>query len=224
MRITPREGMNGVGKTKRGVIATLFAASDEQNMWRVQTHSDPEAFARLVDRWREPIYRLCARMTGDATRAEDLAQEIFTKVYTRSKDFQPRSKFSTWLWRIALNHCYDELRRVKRRPESSLEEDGESFAELVSVSPAPDAQTASDEECALVRASLLRVPEISRTVLALRYCEGLKLREISEILDLPESTIHSRIAVALAQITRILEPQMRDPDGSRPKQFPQVVL
>jgi RNA polymerase sigma-70 factor (ECF subfamily) len=217
--------MNGGQKTKgRGIIATLFAPSDEQNMWRVQTSGDPEAFARLVDRWRDPIYRLCARMTGDAVRSEDLAQEIFTKVFTRSKAFQPHAKFSTWLWRIALNHCYDEFRRAKRRSELPLDEDSENFPELASGAPGPDSQTVSDEECALVRAGLLRLPEISRTVLALRYCEGLKLREISEILDLPESTVHSRIAVALAQITRILEPQMRFPDDPRPKRFPQVVL
>ena len=207
--------MNGSAKFKKpGVIANLFAPSDEQNMWRVQTASDPEAFARLVQRWQDPIHRLCARMTGDAARAEDLTQEIFTKVFTRSRDFKPDARFSTWLWRIALNHCYDELRRVKRRPESALDED----SDFPSIELAPDDQTANDEECALVRASLLRLPEISRTVLALRYCEGLKLREISEILDLPESTIHSRIAVALSQITRILEPQLK------PKQFPQLVL
>jgi len=217
--------MNGRQKSKgRGILAGLFASSDEQNMWRVQTSSDPEAFARLVARWQDPIYRLCARMTGDYVRAEDLTQEIFTKVFIRAKDFQPHAKFSTWLWRIALNHCYDELRRMKRRHESSLDEDADAFPELASAAASPDAQTVSDEECALVRGSLLRLPEISRTVLALRYCEGLKLREISEILELPESTIHSRIAVALAQITRILEPQLRDHDDPRPRQFPQVVL
>ncbi|HUS33773.1 MAG TPA: sigma-70 family RNA polymerase sigma factor [Verrucomicrobiae bacterium] len=213
--------MNGSAKfSKPGIIANLFAPTDEQNMWRVQNTNDPEAFARLVDRWQNPIHRLCTRMTGDSARAEDLTQEIFTKIFTRSKDFRPDSKFSTWLWRIALNHCYDELRRVKRRPESALDDD----PEFPSIELAPDAQTAADEECALVRASLLRLPEISRTVLALRYSEGLKLREISEILDLPESTIHSRIAVALGQITRILEPQLRDPVAPRPKQFPQAVL
>lgn len=213
--------MNGAAKFKKpGIIASLFAPTDEQNMWRVQNTADPEAFARLVDRWQEPIHRLCARMTRDATRSEDLTQEIFTKVFTRSKDFRPDSKFSTWLWRIALNHCYDELRRAKRRPESALDEE----REFPAIELAPDAQTASDEECALVRASLLHLPEISRTVLALRYCEGLKLREISEILELPESTIHSRIAVALGQITRILEPQLRHHNDPRPKRFPQAVL
>lgn len=192
--------------SKRGFFSSLFSMSDEQAMWRTQFLDDSEAFAQLVARWQEPIRRLCARMTGDTVRAEDLTQEIFTKVFVKRKDFQPAGKFSTWVWRIALNHCYDELRRVKRHPEAALEEET-AQNEFECARLAPDAQTAADEEFELVRAGLSRLPEISRTVLILRYCEGLKLREISEILELPESTIHSRIATALAQITRILKPQ-----------------
>lgn len=188
-------------------ILKLFAPSDEQSMWRVQHEDDAEAFARLVERWENPIFRLCARMTGDESRAEDLTQEIFAKVFTKRNEFKPDAKFSTWLWRVALNHCYDELRRVKRRREQSLETEEADFPSL---DPAPDSQAASEDECEIVRRSLQRLPEISRTVLALRYCEGLKLREISEILELPETTIHSRIAVGLAQITRILKPQLGD--------------
>jgi len=191
-------------------------------MWRVQTSDDPDAFAQLVARWDEPIFRLCARMTGDAARAEDLAQEVFAKVFTRRKDFKPQAKFSTWLWRVALNHCYDELRRKKRRPETALE-DAEDSYDFASLELSPDAQVAVDDDCELVRNGLARLPEISRTVLVLRYCEGLKLREISEILELPESTIHSRLAVGLAQITRILKPQMNDDFQSR-KRFPQAML
>ena len=208
----------GQTSSRRGILAGLFSPSDEQAMWRLQSRGDAEAFAELVARWQEPIFRLCARMTGDAARAEDLAQEIFTKVFTRSKEFKPQAKFSTWLWRIALNHCYDELRRKKRRGESSLDDD-EGFEEPASAAPGPDVLAASEEECELVRAGLLRLPELSRTVLVLRYCEGLKLREISEILELPESTIHSRLGVALGQITRILEPQMRDHDDPRGNRF-----
>jgi len=188
-------------------------------MWRAQMEDDAEAFALLVQRWQEPIFRLCARMVGDASRAEDLTQEIFAKVFTKRREFKPDSKFSTWLWRVALNHCYDELRRLKRRNETSLDEEVES--EFAAVELTPDAQAAIDEECDLVRRGLMRLPEILRTVLALRYCEGLKLREIGEILDLPESTVQSRVALGLAQITRILEPQLRQKSA---KHFPQVVL
>lgn len=191
-----------------GIFKALFSPNDEQAMWRVQHEVDAEAFAKLVERWEQPIFRLCARMLGNVTRAEDMTQEIFAKIFTKRADYKPDAKFSTWLWRIALNHCYDELRRLKRRNEHAFEED--EAEEFPSAELPPDARAASEDECELVRQGLLRLPEISRTVLALRYCEGLKLREISEILDLPETTIHSRIAVALAQITKILKPQFKD--------------
>ena len=194
---------------------------DAELMLRVKK-GDAQAFEELVDKYKQPILNFVYRTLRDSPDMEDIAQNVFIQVFKSADRYRVEAKFSTWLWRIALNHCYDELRRTKRRSESSLDDD--SAAEFPCLTLAPDDQTASDEECALVRASLLRLPEISRTVLAFRYCEGLKLREISEILDLPESTIHSRIAVALAQITRILEPQMRDHDDPRPKRFPQVVL
>src|SRR5207245_1641685 len=99
--------------------------------------------------------------------------------------------------------------------------------EIPALDLAPDAQLAAEEDCEMVRRGLQRLSENSRAVLVLRYCEGLKLREISEILDLPETTVHSRIAVALTQITRILEPQFRDEPApaavsrAQTKQFPQ---
>src|SRR5437899_3617553 len=120
-------------------LRSLFAISDEQAMWRVQTQDDERAFTQLVRRWEGPIQRLGARMTGDVHRAEDLAQETFARVFAKRKDYQPSGKFSTWLWRIALNLCYDELRRRQRREESSLDGMcGEAVAALeVFVAPEP---------------------------------------------------------------------------------------
>ena len=197
---------------KRSLIWSLFGLTDEQAMWRVQTQDDPQAFGQLVERWEEPILRLCTRMTGDAHRGEDLKQEAFARVFVGRKTFRPAAKFSTWIWRIALNLCYDELRRTKRRGECSL--DGErndaDGLDYVAPAPGPDTQVAQEEEGALVRQALLQLPEAHRTVLVLRYCQGLKLREIAEILELPETTLSSRIAAGLAQISRILEPQFND--------------
>lgn len=185
-------------------------------MWRVQTMDDHQAFAQLVHRWEKPILELCARMTGDAHRGEDLKQEAFVRVFARRKEFLPDKKFSTWLWRIALNLCYDELRRTARRGECALdaESDGapQAITELASSEPTPDHQVAQAEDGGLVRQALMRLPAESRVVLVLRYCEGLKLREIAEILDLAPPTVHSRIATGLAQITRLLEPKFREPD------------
>ena len=81
------------------------------------------------------------------------------------------------------------------------------FGEEACEEPSPDLRLAAKEERELVRCALQRLPESLRVALVLRYCEGLKLREIAEILEVPETTASSRIAAGLAQITRILEPQ-----------------
>ncbi len=197
-------------------LLPLFPMTDEQAMWRVQTADDHAAFVQIVQRWEQPILRLCARMTGDLQQGEDLKQEAFTRIFVRRKDFRQGSKFSTWLWRIALNLCYDELRKRHRHGESSLEEaadDSESAREFASEQPSPDLLSASREECELVRRALLRLPEARRAALVLRYCEGLKLREVADILQIPETTASSRIAVGLAQITRLLEAQFDELKG-----------
>ncbi len=199
--------------TRLAFLGSLLTASDEQAMWRVQTGDDERAFAQLVRRWEEPIRRLCTRMTGDQHRGEDLAQEAFTRVFARRKDYQPSGKFSTWLWRIALNLCYDELRRLKRRGEEPL--DGEDVADLaeaqswVTASPAPDEALVAREQGELVREAMARLPEVYRSVVILRHYEDLKFREIAEVLDLPEGTVKSRMAEGLAQLSRWLTPALR---------------
>src|SRR5262245_1697732 len=133
-------------------LRSLFVISDEQAMWRVQAEDDERAFAQLVHRWESPIQRLCLRMTGDAQRAEDLAQEAFVRVFARRKEYQHGGKFSTWLWRIALNLCYDELRRRQRRAKSIFNEGGEPAAELetfMATEPGPDKMLADRERSGL---------------------------------------------------------------------------
>jgi len=81
------------------MFKSLFAISDEQAMWRVQTEDDHAAFALLVERWREKIRQLCIRMTGNIHSGEDLAQDVFARVFDKRREFKGASKFSTWLWR-----------------------------------------------------------------------------------------------------------------------------
>lgn len=187
-----------------------FAITDEQAMWRVQNADDHAAFAQLVERWEQPIQRLCARMTGDLHRAEDLAQEAFSRVFSRRRDYQPAAKFSTWLWRIAINLCHDELRRRQRRPEHPLETEGEDGAEGAAVqfpgqglSPAEVVEKL--EQAEIVRRALLHLPETYREVVVLRHYEGLKFHEIAEVLGIPEGTVKSRMFEALDRLGGILK-------------------
>ena len=187
-------------------IASLFAASDEQAMWRVQMQDDAEAFAELMRRWERPIQNLCTRMTGDRHRGEDLAQEAFLRIYTRRKDYEPSSKFSTYLWRVALNVCYDELRRLKRRRESPLDQVDslDAMDELPDGSPASSTRIEAEERAAEVRAALQQLAEPYRAVVVMRHYEDLKFLEIAEVLAIPEGTVKSRMAEAMTQLSKIL--------------------
>jgi RNA polymerase sigma-70 factor (ECF subfamily) len=191
------------------LISALFSASDEQLMWRVKLQHDAEAFASLMSRWQRPIENLCMRMTGDLHRAEDLAQTAFARIFAKRADWEPTGKFSTFLWRVALNLCHDELRRSKRRGECSLEafdEEGDSQPEFIaSEVPAPDEQADSRERAELVRNALLKLATHYREVVVLRHYEGLKFHEIGEVLAIPEGTVKSRMAEALTQLNRHLK-------------------
>lgn len=191
------------------MLQTLFAISDEQAMWRVQTEDDHAAFALLVDRWREKIRQLCVRMTGNLHTGEDLVQDVFARVFEKRREWRGASKFSTWLWRIAVNRCYDEMRRPASRVTTESFDDESSTVVLdinVAESRTPCDSLAAEEEAELVRRGLMNLSEHHRAVLVLRHYENLKLREIAEVLDLPEGTVCSRMAEALTQLTRLLEP------------------
>ncbi|HTD67093.1 MAG TPA: RNA polymerase sigma factor [Candidatus Limnocylindria bacterium] len=186
-------------------LFSLFAISDEQAMWRVQMQDDPEAFAVLVERWEGPIQNLCTRMLGDAHRGEDLAQEAFAKVFARRKDYVVAGKFSTFLWRVALNLCYDELRKRNRRRETPLENEFADDADFASDDLTPDLSLAREENATGVRNALMKMSETYRSVLILRHYEGLKFREIGDVLGIPEGTVKSRMAEGLSQLARLLE-------------------
>lgn len=204
-------------------LTSLFSSSDEQLMWRVKLQDDPQAFARLVARWEKPIQRLCVRMTGDAHRAEDLTQTAFTRVFLRRADWEPAGKFSTFLWRVAVNLCHDELRRWQRRGESSLDAleeaaDAEATGFAADV-PSPDALADARERGEMVRQALAELPAHYREVVVLRHYEGLKFREIGEVLGIPEGTAKSRMAEALEQLNRRLKNVNEDEICNRKNQI-----
>jgi RNA polymerase sigma-70 factor (ECF subfamily) len=189
---------------------SLFSLPDEQAMWRVQTQDDAEAFALLVRRWETPVRRLCARMLGDVHRGEDLAQEAFARAFARRRDFEPGGRFSTWLWRVALNLCHDELRRRARRGERPLDDfagpEDVPGPDEPDAAPTPAEALVAGERAEIVRLALLRLPAGLRSVVVLRHYEGLKFAEIAAVLDLPEGTVKSRMAEALDRLGRWLQP------------------
>ena len=196
------------------ILTKLFSASDEQLMWRVKLQDDEDAFGDLMARWERPIQDLCTRMTGDTHRAEDMAQIAFSRVFARRAEWQPTAKFSTFLWRIALNLCHDELRSRTRRGEYSLEnflgEDDHEPSFLAVEQPGPDAIAEQSERGEIVRNALMKLAPHYREVVALRHYEQLKFCEIADVLKIPEGTVKSRMSEALSQLSKLLEPLNED--------------
>jgi RNA polymerase sigma-70 factor (ECF subfamily) len=187
-------------------------------MWRVKLESDPQAFAELMKRWQQPIHNLCARMVGDLHRAEDLAQAAFVRLYSVRLTWEPQAKFSTFLWRIALNLCHDELRKSKRLGECSLdalEADEPGLASVPLDEPGPDAQLEQRELAEEVRQGLLKLAPHYREVVVLRHYERLKFFEIGEVLGIAEGTAKSRMFEALNQLTRLLK-HLDDREDKKP--------
>ncbi len=183
--------------------AWLTGLTDEQAMARVQ-QDDQDAFAELVRRWERPIRDLCIRMTGNEQAGEDVAQETFARIFAQRRRYESGRKFSTWLWRIALNLCRDHYRQTSRRAEFPL--DDETDMDWQALGPAPDEEVIVKERTTLVREALASLPETHRVVLVLREYEGLKLREIAEVLDIPQGTAKSRLADSLLYLARRLKP------------------
>jgi len=200
---------------------SLIQMTDEQAMWRVQAQEDHAAFTVLVGRWQNPLRRLAVRMLADEHRAEDVAQEAFSRVFTRRREYRPECRFSTWVWRIAINLCHDELRRRQRRPESPWEPmsepDQESAAgatwggqQLAAESATPAEHAALADSAQRVRVALQELPELYRSVVVLRHYEGLKFSEIATVLDIPEGTVKSRMVEGLARLAKSLGPVLAD--------------
>jgi RNA polymerase sigma-70 factor (ECF subfamily) len=178
--------------------------TDEEAMARLRDEGDRKAFAGIVRRWRSRILGLCVRMLGDPDRAEDVTQDVFARLLARPDSFGHASRFSTFLWRVAVNACLDERRRLARRAGAGRRPQASVAAADSAASPLMHA--VREERAGLVRAALDELPDHYRAVVVLRHYEGLKFREVAEVLDIPQGTVKSRMAEALDRLAEILQP------------------
>jgi RNA polymerase sigma-70 factor (ECF subfamily) len=181
-------------------------------MRAVQLRGDHAAFAEIVCRWEGPIRRLCTRMACDEHRGEDLAQEVFARVFTKRDQFDPERTFSTWLWRIAINVCLAESRRAA---PLAIADEGAMAAEHCDRERAPDEGLIAQERVEQVKRALSHLPDAYRAVVVLREYKGLKYREIAEVLEISEGTVKWRMAEALTQLGQELAPLALDPSVRR---------
>ena len=181
--------------------------TDEQ-LVEIAVKENPDAFGEIVKRWERKIFALCFGMLAPREdEAQEAAQETFIAAYKNLPNFRGEAKVSSWLHRIAVNQCLTKKRRAKVRAESSLEDESlvneARFAAPKSFSPARISE--QNERLKTVRQAVSALPPELKEVIIMKEFEEMTFQEISETLDLPLSTVKSRVYTALKQLRMKLE-------------------
>ena len=197
------------------------ARDPDQDLLEAIRRGDGAAFESLIRRHEQRVHRLAWRILGDAEDALDAAQETFVKVWKALPRFEGGSRFSTWLTRIAINQCRNELRRrrtVKHTHplslDSPIDADGSTVGDSVEARTDDPSEVARAREVAhALRTSLHDLDGEAREVIVLRDGEDLSYEDIAEILDVPVGTVRSRLHRARSELRRRMAPVL---DGGSP--------
>ena len=199
-----------------------MASTDEDLVARSQG-GDLDSFNQLVLRWERPIYALAYRVIGREDDARDVCQETFMRAFRALGGFKGQAKFSSWLYRIALNLCRDWIRRQRRQPIAQAPE-GVDLLDLA----AEEAPTESIEDLVArreigraVQRAMAVLPDEQRTAIILKEYHGLTFQEIADLVGCPLSTVKTRLYQGLAVLRRELsaatavptEPAAEQPAG-----------
>lgn len=183
----------------------MVQAQESYFIERVQ-QGEREAFTGLVDRYRDMVYTICIRMLALESDAEEAAQDIFVKAYRSISDFQGRAKFSTWLYRIAYNHCISVIRKKVRM----IDLVDEGFGEEISDEELNGIEKISAEERGrYLKMALDALPETDGVVVTLFYYDELSLEEIAGITGLSSSNIRVRLHRSRKKMYHVISGQLK---------------
>jgi RNA polymerase sigma-70 factor (ECF subfamily) len=183
-----------------------MTATDEELVARSQG-GDVESFNQLIVRWERPIYALAYRVIGREEDARDVCQDTFLRAYRALPGFKGQAKFSSWLYRIALNLCRDWIRRQRRAPVSQMPEDVDAIELAADTGPSESIEdlVARRELSAIVEQAMTQLSEEQRTAIILKEYHGMTFQEIADLQGCPLSTVKTRLYQGLAQLRRHLE-------------------
>ena len=180
----------------------MKAFADDIELIRRFEHGSRSAFEELVRKYQDKIFNVCCYMLHDRDNAQDAAQEVFLKAYSRLKDFRRDCALYSWLYRIAVNTCLDQKRKSPDAADSF--EPTPSVEDLPTSGPSPEQLYQSKETGQAIQAALQKLPDILRAAIVLKEIEGLSYEEIADSLDTSIGTVKSRISRAREELRRLL--------------------
>ena len=172
-------------------------------------NGDDKAISKLVSLWHTRIYNFSFKYFSDHDMAMEVAQRTFISMYNSIHTLKETKSFKSWLYRIASNNCHEEDRREKRNMvvsyRSNSDEDNSQIDRMVDQNPDPHRKMQIVELNNIIMDSFSQIPAEQREVLIMKEYEGLKFREIAEVLDISENTAKSRLYYGLSAVKKILK-------------------
>lgn len=185
----------------------MYINLTDEELVSLAVSDDRDAFGEIVRRWERKIFALCFGMLGREDDARDAAQEAFIAAYKNLANFRGEARVSSWLHRIAVNQCLTTKRRQKTRSEDFID-DGDGSEERIFVAAArysPANEAEQGERLKIIRQAVGALPTDLRQVIVMKEFEQMTFQEISETLEVPLSTVKSRLYTALKQLRMRLE-------------------
>ena len=166
---------------------------------------DPSAFQALVERHRSMVYRVAYQFAGNHHDAEDIAQDVFIKVYRSLDRFRQDAQLTSWMYRIVMNACIDHRRR--QRPASAAPFGDEAEQRMLNTpedTPGPEERAYAGELGQVLESEIGRLPNGQRVVFVMRHHQGMKLCEIADALGLAEGTVKRQLHAAVHRLRQAL--------------------
>jgi RNA polymerase sigma-70 factor (ECF subfamily) len=182
-----------------------MTGTDEELVAR-SNGGDPDSFNELIRRWERPIYALAYRQIGREEDARDVCQETFLRAYRALKGFRGQSKFSSWLYRIAINLCRDWMRRERRAPVIQPPEDVDLMDLAAAREPfeSIEDRIARNDLSRAVERAMAVLSEEQRAAIVLKEYHGLTFQEVADLVGCPLSTVKTRLYQGLTVLRREL--------------------
>jgi RNA polymerase sigma-70 factor (ECF subfamily) len=181
---------------------------DDKILVESARRGDRGAFETLVKRYEAKVYHLAYGFVQDPATADDLAQDIFVKIYCNLAKFKFESEFGTWLYRVAVNHIKDHLRKIGRRKEVSLNAFEDSRLGAHDPGPEREAERLNEERRTAIHKALLTLPPKYSVILTLRDVRGLAYEEIAGVLKISPGTVDSRLHRARRLLRKKMAPAL----------------